>query len=198
MNKKLTRTGLIATLVLVVTLVCVLSATATYAVWQRNVSADKEIVVPIGDNNPSLKYLKFKGLNAQGEFADEGITQYAVVGYDGLVAEIIIPEVYTVDEVDYPVVMVTTDPDNLYYRFRDNEIITTITIPSSVTVIKDFAFAGMSSLVKVTIEGDAGTITIGDHAFAYCTSLTTFNHIREVEGDFSRILLGTPWARQWI
>jgi hypothetical protein len=193
MNKKLSKTSLISILILIVVVVSVILTATTYAVWQRQINADKEVIIPVGDYNPSLKYLKFKGLNSAGKFATSGITKYAVVGYVGLVAEIIIPEFHNVGGVDYPVVMVATDPDNIDLRFRENEFVTSIVIPKSVTEIKSGAFSGMTALLHVTIKGTEqdADIKIGELAFAYCTSLTNFNCVRNIVGDPSSYFVGT-------
>jgi hypothetical protein len=193
MSKKTLKPNLIGLLVLIVTLVCVISTATTYAVWQEKVSANKEVVIPVGKYNPSLKYLIFKGLNNAGEFATSGITKYAVVGYDGLVAEIIIPEVVTVEGINYPVVMIATDPDNTSYRLRENEFVTSIVIPASVTEIKAGALSGMTSLYNVIFEGtpEDADIIIGDLAFAYCTSLSQFSCVRNIVGDPASYFIGT-------
>ena len=52
-----------------------------------------------------------------------------------------------------------------------------VVIPSSVTNIGNYAFAGGTNLVSVTIPG--GVTNIGDSAFSYCSSLETI----EFEGD---------------
>ena len=55
---------------------------------------------------------------------------------------------------------------NLYF---DGELVTTVTIPDSVTSIVDYAFYGCTSLQSITIS-DSVT-SIGDYAFCGCTSL---------------------------
>ena len=57
---------------------------------------------------------------------------------------------------------------NLYFN---GEIVTSITIPNSVTSIGDYAFRGCTSLTSVTI-GDSVT-SIGNDAFYNCDSLTS-------------------------
>lgn len=193
---EITKRGIITAILLVVTLACVISTTTlvSYAVWQRKVSADKEIEIPVGDYNQSLKYLKFRGLNAEMNFASTNITQYAVVGFDGIVAEIIIPEVYTVNGVDYPVVMATTDPEHTEYGFANNQFVTSIVIPASVVKITSSTFSGMTSLLKVNILGEAAgsSIQVDDYAFAGCVNLTVFNCARTVVGVRYNYLWGTP------
>ena len=58
--------------------------------------------------------------------------------------------------------------DNLYLN---NELVTDLTIPDSVTTIGKYAFYRCESLTSVTI-GDSVT-TIGKYAFAYCYDLTS-------------------------
>ncbi len=62
----------------------------------------------------------------------------------------------------------------LYYAhnlYLNGTLVTTLTIPDSVTSIGDYAFWDCTSLTSVTI-GDSVT-SIGDDAFWYCTSLTS-------------------------
>lgn len=193
MNRTINKTSLIAIIVLIVTIVCVVATSSTYAVWQRIVTSTKEIEIPVADYNPSLKYLKFTGLNSDGDFATTGITQYAVVGYEGLVAEVIIPSVYTVGEVDYPVVMITTDPDKTEYRFSNNEVITSLIIPVSVIQITDATFAGLTELTQVTLLGTAedASINIERLVFGGCQNLSTFTCARPIIGDSYSFLWGT-------
>jgi len=55
--------------------------------------------------------------------------------------------------------------------FRDCTSLTSITIPDSVTSIRDYAFSGCTSLTSITIPN--GVTKIGDYAFGGCTSLTS-------------------------
>ncbi len=62
----------------------------------------------------------------------------------------------------------------LYYAenlYLNNELVTELIIPDSVTSIGDYAFYGCSSLTNVTIPD--GVTTIGDCAFCHCSSLTS-------------------------
>lgn len=56
---------------------------------------------------------------------------------------------------------------NLYL---DGKLVTELTIPVSLTDIKDYTFAGCSSLTNVTIPNNV--INIGDFAFSSCSSIT--------------------------
>ncbi|MDR0697951.1 MAG: leucine-rich repeat domain-containing protein, partial [Tannerella sp.] len=57
------------------------------------------------------------------------------------------------------------------YAFADCHSLTSVTIPNSVTTIGDGAFAGCISLTSVTIPNSV--TTIGEWAFLYCESLTS-------------------------
>ena len=57
--------------------------------------------------------------------------------------------------------------------YLNNELVTDLTIPDSVTSIRNCIFSGCSSLTNVTIPDSV--ISIGDCAFSSCNSLTSVN-----------------------
>ena len=62
----------------------------------------------------------------------------------------------------------------LYYAenlYLNGELVTNLVIPDDVTAIKDYAFAGCSSLTSITIPNSV--ISIGNYAFARCSSLAS-------------------------
>ena len=64
-----------------------------------------------------------------------------------------------------------TSDFNSFNLYLNNELVTDLTIPDSVTTIRDYAFSNCSSLTSVTI-GDSVT-SIGSYAFEDCRSLTS-------------------------
>jgi len=88
-------------------------------------------------------------------------TSGVLTGYSGQLAELVIPE--TVDGI-----AVTGIGSRLFYN---NNILTSVTLPSGVTSIDNYAFAGCSNLASVSM-GDQIT-SIGYEAFKNCTSLTS-------------------------
>ena len=159
----------------------------TYAVWVRQVNATQELNVPVDTYNPSEKYIIFHGINNAGELVDSSPTGYAVVGYDGLVAELIIPDEHN----SLPVKKICVDPDQQLKRLTNNDIITSIRIPANVTTISAGACQAMDHLTTVIFEGTTPAVTIGDYAFANCPNLTTFTCERTITGDSTKYLLGT-------
>ncbi len=103
---------------------------------------------PIG-STPGIMY----DLSGDGTYAE-------VIGYNGSATRVIIADTYN------------GKPVKTIYKeaFRNNENITGVTIPDSVTSIGDYAFYWCSSLTGVTIP-DSVT-SIGDRAFQSCDSLT--------------------------
>ena len=84
--------------------------------------------------------------------------------------------------------------DGVLYRYDEEQGVTSVTIPNSVTSIRDCAFYGCKSLTSVTIPDSVTSIgyrvfdgcssltnvtipnsvtSIGDHAFFGCRSLTS-------------------------
>lgn len=191
-KKNLTKSAmLITSILLVVTIIAVALASTSFAIWQRKVSTYKELEVPPIDSNPSLKHLMFSGLDINGNFTSvSGETvAYALVGMNGLVAEVTIPG----EHLDKPVTKIATDPSKIEYEFSNNEIIQSIIIPESVTMIAAGVFQAMPNLVSVTVLGDteADTLEIGEMAFAYCVRLSVFICSRNLSAHES-YTAGTP------
>ena len=109
---------------------------------------------------------------------------YAVSGYGGSSAEVVIASVWC----GQPVTTISdwafngcsgltsvTIPDSVTsignYAFQDCTGLTSITIPDSVTDIGRGVFNGCSGLTSVTIGN--GVTSIGDSAFSYCSGLTS-------------------------
>ncbi|MBR4552314.1 MAG: leucine-rich repeat domain-containing protein, partial [Bacteroidaceae bacterium] len=71
------------------------------------------------------------------------------------------------------------------YAFAGCTSLTSITIPSSVTSIEDYAFAGCTGLTSITIP--SSVTSIGDYAFFDCYSLTSITIPESVTsiGDYA-------------
>ena len=186
MFKKAAGVSLVSTILLSVILVLSLAA-VTYAVWTTTATASADLEVPVDEYNPSEKYIVWRGIDNGGNFSATP-TSYAVVGYDGLVAELIIPSSHN----DLPVTMICVDESNYSKRLAGNPIVTSMVIPESVTSIKAGACKDMSLLSSVVIQGNA-EIEIGDLAFANCPLLTSFSAPeRSITGSAASYLLGSP------
>lgn len=179
------------TLVISVILVCVTVAlalsVATYAIWQEQATDYEEIQIPTDDFNPSAKYIIYQGLDANGNFIDESPLSYAVVGYSGIISELIIPDTYN----GLPVTRISCSTTQTNTNLAGNNIITSLVVPASVTKIDQGIFANAVKLKTVTILGE-GEITIEPFAFAGCVELTTFTTQKNITGDEASYLLNTP------
>lgn len=174
-------------LIIVIAILLVASiVSVSLAVWLPRPNDYEDIPLPSEKVNPSLKHIVFQGLDAEGNFTDNGIVSYASVGYSGLVEELEIPSTYN----GLPVVQVLigNDADS---RFSGNPVISSIIIPESVTYIASGVFANIPNLKSVIIRGDSSTIRIGDGAFAGCVALNDFVCNKAIDGDRSSYLFGT-------
>ena len=193
-TKKLSRIQLII-LISVLSLVAVLGISGiSYAIWTRTDTAQKELDVPKEEFNASEKYIVFRGLDEQGEFSDvsgKEIFSYAAVGYDnGLVAEVVIPAVHNGKAVTK--ICVGETEEFYKYRFSGNPIITSITVPESVTEISAGACADMLLLETVKLIGESRSeVNIGDYAFANCRNLKQLETQRQIIGNENLYLIGT-------
>lgn len=179
------------TLVISVILVCVTVAlalsVATYAIWQEQATDYEEIQIPTDDFNPSAKYIIYQGLDANGNFIDESPLSYAVVGYSGIISELMIPDTYN----GLPVTRISCSTTQTNTNLAGNNIITSLVVPASVTKIDQGIFANAVKLKTVTILGE-GEIIIEPFAFAGCVELTTFTTQKNITGDEASYLLNTP------
>ena len=195
--KKIGKKTLILHIVMLVVLLALLVTGVTYAVWTTTATATQDIDIPQTTTNPSEKYILFSGLDEDGHLTSdpEEIASYAVVGYDGLVANVEIPATHEDVENEIsplPVTEIRIDPSIPQNKWlTHNPIITSLVIPSSVTRIASGVCQDMSLLESVTLQSGADELVIEDYAFAFCTRLTTFSSSRTITGS-TTYLYGTP------
>ena len=163
-------------------------AVTTYALWEKQSEDFIEVQIPTDEFNPSAKYIVYKGLDENGAFTEDdvSIVSYAVVGYSGIVEELVIPAEYN----GKAVTKISSSSDSTV-ALAGNQIVTSIVIPSSVTQIDQGVCVNMLRLKSVKILGTEG-IVIQDLAFAGCVELTEFACSREVTGTASSYLANTP------
>ena len=97
---------------------------------------------------------------------------------DGVV---IIPEILTVDSVDYTVTQIRMQ------SFKDCIKLTSITIPKTVNLIENYAFERCSALEELIIPVDSTLNSIGNGSFKDCEKLTSITLPRTVTsiGDYA-------------
>ena len=107
-------------------------------------------------------YAKWQQTSTEGvQYEQSSDGSYAVSGYSGSSAEVVIASVWRGQPV-------TAIGDG---AFSNCAGLTSVIIPNSVTSIGDYAFQGCGGLTSVTIP-DSVT-GIGDSAFSYCSGLTS-------------------------
>ena len=70
-----------------------------------------------------------------------------------------------------------TDLENIstirpYAFYKYNEGITSLTIPSNIASIGEYAFFGCNNLASIRLESDSKLVTIGAYAFNWCGKLS--------------------------
>lgn len=195
---RLAKNQIIIIIVLAVVIIIGAIAGTTYAIWKQQADTSKEIPADIVEHNPSLQYIVFESIDSNGVFTSVSgnpAVAWAVVGYNGLVAELEIPANYTKNSTTLPVTHILSHSEHLDDGLTNNKIIKSIKIPESVIYIGSGACMGMTLLEKVVFEKSESTapIIIGDYAFSACQVLTSFNSTgRDIEGNANSYLKGTP------
>ena len=100
---------------------------------------------------------------------EENVKYITIIGYTGSSTNVVIPSSINVDGEDIPVKVIAGS------AFKNNDTITSITIPDSVTTIGSSAFRNCSNLTTATVSENSQLTTIGDSAFRDCPSLTSIN-----------------------
>lgn len=107
-------------------------------------------------------YTLYRDGSAEGE-------QWYVVGYSGSKeGALVLPASFNVGGA-------SVTSYSVHSRVFYGASFTSVTIPSSVTEIGAYAFAGCSSLESITFEGESALEEIGAYAFQNCTALTALD-----------------------
>ena len=102
-----------------------------------------------------------------GVLIDEDGNKYiTITGYSGSYTNVVVSEYINVNGEN---IIVKTIADNAFYN---NDTITSVTIPNSVTTIGSLAFYNCYSLTSIYIS--SSVTTIGSSAFDGCTNLTIY------------------------
>ena len=108
----------------------------------------------------------------------EAEVTYKNTNYNSYSGEVVIPEKFTYEGVEYSVTSIEKS------AFRGCSGLTSVTIPNSVTSIGEYAFEDCSGLTSVTI-GNSVT-SIGEYAFRGCSGLTSVtipNSVKSIGGN---------------
>ena len=173
-------------LILVVALSLAFSACATSAIWVKQTDDSSEKEAPISEVNGSAKYIVYVALDQSGNYIEKNasttVDSYAVIGYTGLVAELVIPAQYQGKNVTRVIVL----PDYTSYecsmdgaaytgddpRLANNPVVTSIVFGSNVVSVGAGVCAGMVNLNTVRFTASSA-VTLGHAAFSACNALET-------------------------
>ena len=198
--------SLIAVLVLITLCALALAACVpTVASWTNQNTDTGTIDANVTKVNGSEKYIVYAALKTVNNqyvlkgSADSGVatTAYAVVGYTGLVAELVIPAQYAGQPIVQVLTLSSREDDNgisrygsdymlysnnasytgQYAALRNNDVVTSIVFGTNVAFIEGGACAGMTKLTSVTftfVESNVSSdVSLGNAAFGACAALTS-------------------------
>ena len=177
----------IVSVLLILALTVTFFACKTSADWAEQKNESKNSNANIGETNGSEKYIVYAALDEEGALipADSSseIEAYAVVGYTGLVSELVVPDEYAgavVTKVlavssysSYKCFMDGAPYSGEDARLQNNVVITSIRFGAHVTYVGAAVCAGMTSLASVYFDHVEAGVTIGANAFAACPLLTS-------------------------
>lgn len=130
-------------LLLSAAILCGLSCAPVYA--QEEVTYEKVV------------YTVLDGTNVEASFTDEEFNE------DWTVSNLVIPATFSDGKKTYTVIGIG---GGSYGAFEDCISLRTVSLPNTITYIKENAFSGCSALTSITFaEGTAGLTTIGSYAF---------------------------------
>lgn len=200
--KKAIKTILLTLLIAAFTLALVSCGTTAY--WQRQGNDTQDIETDVVEVNGSAKHIIYAAIDSSGNFIASSDTTttpvaYAVVGYRGDVAELVIPATYTDTNIytapsgtdhSLPVTKVLPCPSNgtsypaykisqgghayteNYSQLQNNTIVKSIVFGSNVNAVASGVCVAMINLESVTFTS-ASAVALGDSAFGYCVKLQT-------------------------
>jgi len=212
--KKITKISIILLCLMVVSSLLVVN---TYAKWKPEREAAQTVDIPGTGWNPAESYIVFAGLDSSNlvvsssvDFSE--IINFAVVGYTGTVAELVIPEEITViygeQEITGDVLQILAGGVQGFYfedgeeyagnyeevDLKNNQFLTYIYIPASVSYVGNSVFMGCVNLEEIELEGSEIAINMGDYAFSDCISLNTVStNGRPISGVSEYIFYNTPY-----
>ena len=173
-------------IMLIAALSLALFSCGTTAYWQRQGDDTRDIETDVAEVNGSEKYIVYVALDSSGAYivknAGTTVASYAVIGYTGLVAELVIPAEYQGKSVTRVIVL----PDYTSYecsmdgvaytgddpRLANNPVVTSIVFGSNVVSVGAGVCAGMVNLNTVRFTASSA-VTLGHAAFSACNALET-------------------------
>ena len=164
-------------IVILIALIAALSlallSCGTTAYWREQGDDTQDIETDVVEVNGSEKYIVYVALDSSGAYivknAGTTVASYAVIGYTGLVAELVIPSQYQGKNVTRVIVL----PDYTSYecsmdgvaytgddpRLANNPVVTSIVFGSNVVSVGAGVCAGMVNLDTVRFENANATYT---------------------------------------
>ena len=177
-------------IVILIALIAALSlallSCGTTAYWREQGDDTQDIETDVAEVNGSEKYIVYVALDSSGAYivknAGTTVASYAVIGYTGLVAELVIPAEYQGKNVTRVIVL----PDYTSYecsmdgaaytgddpRLANNPVVTSIVFGSNVVSVGAGVCAGMVNLNTVRFTASSA-VTLGHAAFSACNALET-------------------------
>ena len=133
--------------------------------WLLGMTPAKTYAHDIAVANADNVTIYYKWINNNAELAVSYRGSICSEFIDEYTGNIVIPESVDYNGNTYPVTSIGYD------AFRDCSLLTSVTIPNSVTTIYSFAFDGCSGLTSITIP--SSVTSIGSYAFYLCSSLSS-------------------------